>query len=61
MNAATGRWGRRPEQVAATVLAALDGSGPSVVDGRANALTATVLRLLPTRAVTALALRVLGR
>ncbi|PYY37814.1 dehydrogenase [Curtobacterium sp. MCJR17_055] len=61
MNAATGRWGRRPEQVAATVLAALDGSGPSVVDGRANTLAATVLRLLPTRAVTALAMRVLAR
>lgn len=61
MNATVGRWGRRPEQVAATVLTALDGSGPSVVDGRGNAVAAAVLRLLPTRVVTALALRVFTR
>jgi uncharacterized protein len=59
MNPAAGRGKRQPEQVAATVLAALDGAGPAVIDGRRNALTAAVIRLLPTRLITGLALRAL--
>jgi len=57
MNAAAGRGKRQPAQVAETVLAALDGSGPAVVDGRRNALTAALIHLLPARVITWLALR----
>jgi short-subunit dehydrogenase len=42
---------RQPEQVAATVMAALRGHGPAVVDGRFNTVLAFVFgRLLPARA-----------
>lgn len=57
MNAAPARGKRRPEQVARTALAALEKSGPAVVDGRRNALIAVVIRLLPPRLMAALALR----
>lgn len=59
MNPAAQRGKRQPEQVAATVLAALDGVGPAVVDGRRNALTAAILRLLPARLMAGFALRAL--
>ncbi|MEV6823774.1 SDR family NAD(P)-dependent oxidoreductase [Amycolatopsis sp. NPDC051102] len=53
---------RSAEAVAATVVRALSGRGPAVVDGKANALTAFVFgRLLPTRLVLAIARRVLAR
>jgi len=60
MNTAHGRGMRQPEQVASTVLAALDRSGPAVIDGRRNAALATIIRLLPTRLVTGLVLRTLA-
>ncbi|WFR66201.1 SDR family NAD(P)-dependent oxidoreductase [Curtobacterium flaccumfaciens] len=60
MNAAAGRGKRQPAQVAETVLAALDGSDPDVVDGHRNALTAGLIRLLPTRLITNLALRTMS-
>jgi short-subunit dehydrogenase len=40
---------RSPQQVAATVLRALDGTAPAVVDGTANALLARVFEILPAR------------
>lgn len=60
MNAARGRGSRLPEQVARTVLAALDGSSPAVVDGRRNAVIAALIRLLPARLITGLALRAMS-
>jgi short-subunit dehydrogenase len=60
MNASAGRGKRQPAQVAETVLAALDGSDPAVVDGHRNTLTAGLIRLLPTRLITGLALRTLS-
>lgn len=57
---AVGRGKRQPAQVAETVLAALDGSDPAVVDGHRNTLTAGLIRLLPTRLITGLALRTLS-
>ncbi|KDN22194.1 SDR family NAD(P)-dependent oxidoreductase [Amycolatopsis rifamycinica] len=53
---------RSPEAVAATVVRALAGTGPAVIDGKANALTAFVFgRLLPTRLVLAIARRIMAR
>jgi short-subunit dehydrogenase len=60
MNPARGRGKRQPLQVADTVLAALDRSDPAMVDGRRNALTAGLIRLLPTRVITGLALRAMS-
>ncbi|MFJ1757990.1 SDR family NAD(P)-dependent oxidoreductase [Kitasatospora sp. NPDC088134] len=48
---------RTPEQVVATALAALAKGRPSAVDGLLNRLTAASPRLLPRRAVTAVAAR----
>lgn len=51
MNPGAGRSKRKPAQVVDTAFRALAGSAPSVVDGRANSITATVsTRLLPRRA-----------
>ena len=50
MNPGAGRSKRKPAQVVDTAFRALTGSAPSVVDGRANSVTATVsTRLLPRR------------
>ncbi|MFJ6723718.1 SDR family NAD(P)-dependent oxidoreductase [Streptomyces sp. NPDC091281] len=50
MNPGPGRGKRLPEQVADTVMAALRGDGPAVVDGRAYGLQAFVFsRVLPSR------------
>lgn len=61
MNSSGGKGMRQPGQVARTVLRALEGAGPAVVDGARNAVTAAVIRLLPARVVTALARRALAR
>ncbi|MCG8914491.1 SDR family NAD(P)-dependent oxidoreductase [Actinokineospora sp. PR83] len=53
---------RSAEAVATTVVRALSGNGPAVIDGRANALGAHLFgRLLPTRLVLAIARRVMAR
>lgn len=52
-----GRGRRRPDQVADTVLAALSGSGPAVVDGCRNRLTAVVMRALPASVMVNVAFR----
>lgn len=53
---------RSAEAVAATVLRALSGNAPAVIDGRTNALTARLFgRLLPTRVTLAVARRVMAR
>ncbi|GAA2975385.1 SDR family oxidoreductase [Streptomyces lactacystinicus] len=49
---------RRPEQVVATTLAALEKGRPSVVDGFLNRLGTLAPRLLPRRATVAVAERV---
>ncbi|MFS0699016.1 SDR family NAD(P)-dependent oxidoreductase [Cellulomonas sp. 179-A 4D5 NHS] len=50
MNPGAAKNKRRPAQVVDTAFAALPGSAPSVVDGRANSVTATLsTRLLPRR------------
>lgn len=52
---------RSAEAVATTVLRALSGSGPAVIDGKANALITFLFgRLLPTRFSLAVARRRLG-
>ncbi|MEV4143523.1 SDR family NAD(P)-dependent oxidoreductase [Amycolatopsis sp. NPDC049691] len=52
---------RSAEAVAATVLRALSGTGPAVVDGRTNALTALLFgRLLPPRLSLAVARRIMA-
>lgn len=60
MNSASGKGKRRPDQVAQTVMAALAGSRPAVVDGRRNAVLAALIRLLPARVITGLALRMMA-
>ncbi len=53
---------RSAEAVVATVLRALAGNGPAVIDGRTNALTALLFgRLLPTRLTLAIARRIMAR
>jgi uncharacterized protein len=53
---------RSPEAVVSTMLRALRGNGPAVIDGKANALTALVFgRLLPTRLTLAVTRRMLAR
>ncbi|GHG03316.1 MULTISPECIES: SDR family NAD(P)-dependent oxidoreductase [Amycolatopsis] len=53
---------RSAEAVAATVLRALSGNGPAVVDGRTNALTALLFgRLLPARLSLAVARRIMAK
>ncbi|MFD5542347.1 SDR family NAD(P)-dependent oxidoreductase [Streptomyces sp. NPDC127079] len=53
---------RSTEAVATTVLRALTGNGPAVVDGRTNALNALLFgRLLPTRLSLAVARRIMAR
>jgi len=59
MNHAGARGKRHPDQVADTVLSALDRTAPAVVDGARNTVTAAVIRLLPTRLMAGLALRAL--
>jgi short-subunit dehydrogenase len=61
MNRRPMRGKRRPEQVARTVLRALDASGPSVVDGRRNAVLASLIRLVPGRLMATVALRAMTR
>ena len=60
MNSAQRKGMRQPGQVARTVLRALEGTGPAVVDGAANAVTAAAIRLLPARVITAVARRAMG-
>jgi NAD(P)-dependent dehydrogenase (short-subunit alcohol dehydrogenase family) len=58
MNPGHFRGKRRPEQVADTVMAALRGRAPAVVDGRLYAAQAFVFsRILPTRTAS----RMIGR
>jgi short-subunit dehydrogenase len=58
MNPGHVRGKRQPEQVADTVMAALGGRAPAVVDGRLNAAQAFVFsRVLPTRTAS----RLIGR
>ncbi|GLY50325.1 dehydrogenase [Lentzea sp. NBRC 102530] len=53
---------RSADAVAATVLRALSGSGPAVVDGRANALVVFLFgRLLPRRLTLAIGRRLMAR
>ena len=53
---------RSAETVAATVVRALSGKGPAVIDGKANALTALLFgRLLPTRLTLAVARRMMAK
>jgi hypothetical protein len=53
---------RGAEAVATTVLRALSGNGPAVIDGKGNALTAFLFgRVLPTRLVLAVARRMMAR
>jgi short-subunit dehydrogenase len=61
MNSRPARGKRHPAQVARTVLAALDGTGPAVVDGRLNRVTAFVIRMIPPRLMAPLALRTMAR
>ncbi len=56
MNPGRGVGKRSPEQVADTVMRALRGRAPAVVDGRVNAVQAFLFdRVLPTRTVTRVA------
>jgi hypothetical protein len=51
---------RSAEAVATTVVRALSGNGPAVIDGKANALTTFLFgRLLPTRLTLAVARRMM--
>ncbi|MFD1046081.1 SDR family NAD(P)-dependent oxidoreductase, partial [Kibdelosporangium lantanae] len=53
---------RSADAVATTVLRAMSGNGPAVIDGKANALTALLFgRLLPTRLSLAVARRIMAR
>ncbi|MFR0355251.1 SDR family NAD(P)-dependent oxidoreductase [Streptomyces sediminimaris] len=53
---------RSSEAVATTVLRALSGNGPAVIDGKTNALTALLFgRLLPTRLSLAVARRIMAK
>lgn len=61
MNSGPGRNKRQPVQVARTALAALEASGPAVIDGSSNKVTAAVIRHLPTRAMAPLAARFMAR
>ena len=61
MNPNPGALGRQPAQVAETVLRALAGSGPAVIDGSINALSSHVFRLLPGRLSAVLAGAVTAR
>jgi short-subunit dehydrogenase len=61
MNSGRARGKRQPAQVARTALAALSGTGPAVVDGRRNRLTAWVIRVMPARLMAGVALRMLAR
>jgi short-subunit dehydrogenase len=61
MNAGGGRGKRRPSDVAQTVVAALDGSGPARVDGRSNSMLSAITRLVPGGVMARVALRVLSR
>lgn len=49
MNPHTTALTRQPAQVAATVLRALDRSGPAVIDGGVNRVSSCMFRLLPGR------------
>ncbi|MFF3856553.1 SDR family NAD(P)-dependent oxidoreductase [Micromonospora sp. NPDC002575] len=61
MNPRPDRGKRQPAQVARTVLAALEGTGPAVVDGGRNKVTSVLVRMVPPRFMAALALRVMTR
>lgn len=58
MNPTPGRGSRLPAQVARTALAALGTNRPTVIDGVQNRVTMAIIRALPTRFMTLLALRV---
>ncbi|MFT4124537.1 MAG: SDR family NAD(P)-dependent oxidoreductase [Microbacteriaceae bacterium] len=58
MNSRPGRGKRQPAQVARTALAALERNMPAVVDGGGNKVTALLIRSMPPRLMTTLALRV---
>lgn len=61
MNSRPGRGKRQPAQVARTALAALERTGPAVVDGRRNTVIAFLIRIVPPRFMAALALRMMTR
>ena len=61
MNSRPGRKKRQPVQVARTALAAMEASGPAVIDGSSNKVTAAVIRHLPARVLAPLAARFMGR
>ncbi|MFI2665745.1 SDR family NAD(P)-dependent oxidoreductase [Micromonospora carbonacea] len=61
MNPRPGGGKRQPAQVARTALAALEGTGPAVVDGRRNTVTAFVIRMVPPRLMAPFALRMMAR
>lgn len=57
MNSRPARGKRQPAQVARTALHALDRSGPTVIDGHLNRLTAFLIRRMPARLMAGIALR----
>jgi len=61
MNSRPARGKRQPAQVARTALAALEKTGPAVVDGGRNQVTAFLMRLVPPRFMARLALQVAAR
>lgn len=60
MNPRPERGKRQPEQVARTVLAALEKTGPAVVDGGRNKVATVLMRLVPPRFMATLALRMMA-
>ncbi|WFE65056.1 SDR family NAD(P)-dependent oxidoreductase [Micromonospora sp. WMMD714] len=61
MNPRPGRDKRQPAQVARTVLAALEGTGPAVVDGGRNKVATVLMCMVPARLMATLALRMMAR
>lgn len=61
MNPGAARRKRTPQQVARTVIAALNGSGPAVVDGRRKTIVSALVRLMPARLMTGLVMRMFSR
>lgn len=57
MNSRPTRGKRRPGEVAHTALAALERGMPAVVDGGRNKIITVLIRMMPSRLMTALALR----
>lgn len=60
MSSRPGRGKRQPAQVARTALAALERTGPGVVDGTRNKVTAFLVRTVPARFMATLALRAMA-